>query len=72
MTFDISSADQPARIVEPPQERVIDGELWILFYEVDVFEPAFTFVHQTPSTSEASDWLETEKRHLARHAVPVC
>ena len=54
------------------QERVIDGELWILFYEVDVFEPAFTFVHQTPSTSEASDWLETEKRHLARHAVPVC
>ena len=24
MTFDISSADQPARIVEPPQERVID------------------------------------------------
>ncbi len=32
MTFDISSADQPARIVEPPQERVIDVRGLDFFY----------------------------------------
>lgn len=53
------------------QERVIGGEQWVLFYEVDVFEPDFAFVNQTPSTSEALDWMEAEKRHLARHAVLV-
>jgi len=32
VTFDISSADQPARIVEPPQERVIDVRGLDFFY----------------------------------------
>jgi len=53
------------------QERIIGGEPCVLFYEVDVFEPEFAFVNQTPSTSEALDWMEQEKRHLARHAVLV-
>jgi hypothetical protein len=53
------------------QERIIDGEQCVLFYEVDMFEPKFVFDNQTPSTSEALDWMEQEKRHLARHAVLV-
>lgn len=53
------------------QEKLIDGELCSLRYEVDVFEPEFTFDTKTPSTSEALNWMEMEKRHLARHAVPV-
>ncbi len=53
------------------QERLVDGELYVLLYDVDVFEPEFAFVNQTPSTSEALDWMEQEKRHLARHAGPV-
>jgi len=53
------------------QERLVGGELYLLLYEVDVFEPEFTFVRQTPSTSEARDWMEQEKRHLARHAVAI-
>lgn len=52
-------------------ERLFGGDLHLLLYEVDVFEPEFTFVNQTPSTSQAIDWMETEKRHLARHAIPV-
>jgi len=52
-------------------ERLVGGDLCVLLYEVDVFEPDFTFDTQTPSTSEAIDWMELEKRHLARHAVPV-
>lgn len=52
-------------------ETVIDGDRCVLLYEVDVFEPHFTFDIQTPSTSEASNWLEAEKHHLARHAVLV-
>ncbi len=53
------------------QERLVNGELYLLLYEVDVFEPEFQFVNQTPSTSEAIDWMEHEKRHLAKHAAPV-
>lgn len=52
-------------------ERLVGGDLCVLIYEVDVFEPEFTFDTQTPSTSEVLEWLETEKRHLARHAVLV-
>jgi len=52
-------------------ERLIGGDLCVLIYEVDVCEPEFAFDTQTPSTSEVLDWLELEKRHLARHAVLV-
>lgn len=53
------------------QERLVGSDLCVLLYDVDVFEPDFTFDNQTPSTSEALDWMELEKRHLARHAVLV-
>jgi hypothetical protein len=53
------------------QEKLIGGAPCVLLYEVDVFEPEFTFDIQTPSTTEAVDWMEVEKRHLARHAVLV-
>ena len=53
------------------QEGTIGGQPCVLFYEVDVFEPEFRFEIQTPSTSEALDWLELEKPHLARHATLV-
>lgn len=53
------------------QQRTIDGAACSLCYEVDVFEPDFTFNMQTSSTAEALDWMEQEKCHLARHAVPV-
>ncbi|WEK46105.1 MAG: hypothetical protein P0Y56_13930 [Candidatus Andeanibacterium colombiense] len=52
-------------------ERLVGGELCVLIYEVDVFEPDFTFDTQTPSTSEVLEWMEQEKCHLARHAVLV-
>lgn len=53
------------------QERMVAGDLCTLFYDVDVFEPDFLFDLQTPSTAAARDWMEVEKRHLARHAVFV-
>jgi hypothetical protein len=53
------------------QEGFLGGEPCVLLYEVDVFEPEFTFDNQTPSTSEAANWMEQEKRHLARHAILV-
>ncbi|MDB5726333.1 MAG: hypothetical protein JWQ16_3087 [Novosphingobium sp.] len=53
------------------QERLVGGDLCVLVYEVDVFEPDFKFDNQTPSTSEAFEWMEVERRHLARHAVLV-
>lgn len=53
------------------QERLVGGDLCVLLYQLDVFEPDFTFDNQTPSTSAALDWMELEKRHLARHAVLV-
>jgi hypothetical protein len=53
------------------QERFVGGDLCVLVYEIDVFEPDFKFDNQTPSTLEASEWMEVERRHLARHAVLV-
>lgn len=53
------------------QERIVDGDLCTLLYEVDVFEPKFTFDTRTSSTEAALNWLEAEKCHLARHAVLV-
>ncbi|MFT4027479.1 MAG: hypothetical protein QM676_11855 [Novosphingobium sp.] len=53
------------------QEQLVNGDLCVLLYEVDVFEPEFAFDNQTSSTSEAVDWMELEKCHLARHAVMV-
>ncbi len=53
------------------EATMIDGDPCVLLYEVDVFEPNFTFDIQTPSTSEALDWMEQEKCHLARNAVLV-
>ncbi|MFW2830323.1 hypothetical protein [Sphingomonas sp. ID0503] len=53
------------------QEGIVGGDPCVLLYEVDVFEPEFAFDTQTPSTVEGADWMEQEKRHLARHAVLV-
>ncbi|EJL32978.1 hypothetical protein [Novosphingobium sp. AP12] len=53
------------------QERIVGGELCALLYEVDVYEPEFTFDTRTSSTEAALNWLEAEKCHLARHAVLV-
>lgn len=52
-------------------ERLVGGELCVLIYEVDVFEPEFAFDTQTPSSSAVLEWLEQEKCHLSRHAVLV-
>jgi hypothetical protein len=51
------------------QEAVMHGVAGTLLYEVDVFEPDFTFTTQTHSTPEARDWLERERDHLQRHAL---
>ncbi|MET0360604.1 MAG: hypothetical protein ABW048_02525 [Sphingobium sp.] len=53
------------------EAKLIDGNPCTLLYDVDMFEPHFTFDIQTPSTSEALDWMEQEKCHLSRHAVLV-
>lgn len=53
------------------QRRTVGGDPCILRYELDMFEPDFTFDIRTAATSEALDWMEMEKRHLARHAVLV-
>jgi len=51
------------------QEGFVGSDPCVLLYRVDAFEPDFVFDNQTPSTLEAADWMEQEKRHLARHAV---
>lgn len=53
------------------QEVVMNSVACTLLYEVDVFEPDFTFTTQTPCTPEARDWLERERGHLQRHALLV-
>jgi hypothetical protein len=53
------------------QEAVISGRACTLLYEIDVFEPDFTFVTQTPCAPAAREWLERERSHLQRHALAV-
>lgn len=53
------------------QEAIMGGSACTLLYEVDVFEPDFTFGTQTSCTPEARDWLERERGHLRRNALVV-
>jgi hypothetical protein len=49
-------------------EAVIGGAACTLLYDVDVFDPDFTFSGRTECTSEARDWIDREGGHLLRHA----
>lgn len=51
------------------QDAVVGGAACMLLYEVDVFEPDFSFTTQTPCTPEARNWMDREVGHLLRHAV---
>ncbi|MET3471115.1 hypothetical protein ABIC78_001640 [Novosphingobium sp. 1529] len=50
------------------QHCTIDGMACTLVYSLDVHEPVFAFVTQTPTTSGGQAWLEAEREHLERNA----
>ncbi|WP_022678420.1 hypothetical protein [Novosphingobium sp. B-7] len=50
------------------QHCTIDSMACTLVYSLDVHEPVFAFVTQTPTTSGGQAWLEAEREHLERNA----
>ncbi len=50
------------------QHCTIDSMACTLAYTIDVHEPVFAFVTQTPTTSGGQAWLEAEREHLERNA----
>jgi hypothetical protein len=53
------------------QDALVGGRACTLLYEIDVYEPDFTFVTRTPCAPDAREWLDRERSHLQRHALTV-
>ena len=48
--------------------RTVDGRTCHLRFVLDLHEPDFQFIRETPVTPAASQWMEDQKQHLFRHA----
>ena len=49
--------------------RTVDGRTCHLRFVLDIHEPDFRFIRETPVTPAASQWMEDQKQHLFRHAI---
>jgi hypothetical protein len=53
------------------QYKYISGELYKLFFKLDVYYPHFSFITQSPTTNFGINWFNQEQTHLTKHTKVV-
>ncbi|USA47942.1 hypothetical protein NDN11_07460 [Acinetobacter sp. C26M] len=53
------------------QLKQIEGELYQLYFHVDMYQPDFVFNTTTATTTDTQHWLDAEQKHLLKNATPA-
>jgi len=53
------------------QYKYISGELYKLFFKLDVYQPHFSFITQSPTTNFGINWFNQEQTHLTKRTKVV-
>ncbi|OBY75526.1 hypothetical protein [Acinetobacter gyllenbergii] len=51
------------------QLKQIEGELYRLYFHVDIYQPDFVFNTTTATTTDTQQWLAAEQKHLLKNAT---
>lgn len=53
------------------QYKYIGGQRYKVFFKLDIYQPHFTFINQSPATSAALNWFHQEQTHLTKNSKVV-
>ncbi len=51
------------------QLKQIEGELYRLYFHLDMYQPDFVFNTTTATTTDTQQWLAAEQKHLLKNAI---
>lgn len=51
------------------QLKQIEGELYRLYFHLDMYQPDFVFHTTTATTTDTQQWLAAEQKHLLKNAI---
>jgi len=51
------------------QLKQIEGELYRLYFHLDIYQPNFVFHTATATTTDTQQWLDAEQKHLLKNAT---
>ena len=53
------------------QLKVINGEEYRLYFDIDIYQPDFEFSHSSSTASASEQWFDHEKDHLLKNSIHV-